>query len=95
MKKILLIALLAALCAGCRLLRPSKQVYETPLVVGERINIVKPGDIIEVPELICPAKTWYLVDDVGLSIWLGIPMKNIPGTMTAYDTAMSELKEVE
>lgn len=43
----------------------------SPLVVGERVMIVKPGPVV-VPEVKAPAKTWYLVDDVGLAEWLGI-----------------------
>jgi hypothetical protein len=42
------------------------------VVVGERINIVEPGQVITVPELKPPAKCWYLVDNVGLEGWLGI-----------------------
>ena len=57
---------LAVACSGCFTRRPST------VVIGERINIVKPGDEIVVRDHIPPAKTWYLVDDVGLSSWLGI-----------------------
>ena len=87
-------ALLCLLCTGCSSFR-GKSAYNEPVVYGERINIVKPGDIIEIPQLKRPASTWYLVDDVGLSIWLGIPMQNIPGTKTPYEQAIDTLTEIE
>ena len=48
-----------------------------PVVIGERIIKVKPGDLIKVPQLTAPAKQWYLVDDVGLYQWIdiGLPKK--------------------
>ncbi len=42
------------------------------VLIGERINIVEPGQDIKVPELMPPAKKWYLVDNVGLEAWLGL-----------------------
>jgi len=44
----------------------------TVFVVGDRINLVSPGETVVVPELTSPAKQWYLVDNVGLQHWLGI-----------------------
>ena len=93
MSKIILI-ILCLLSAGCSVFR-GKDVYNEPIVYGERINIVKPGDTLVVPQLKKPASTWYLVDDVGLGIWLGIPMKNIPGTMTQYEQAVDTLSMIE
>lgn len=58
------------LCSGC----VSSGGTEA-IVIGERINVVKPGQELVVPDLVPPAKTWYLVDNVGLSGWLGISMK--------------------
>lgn len=62
------------LCTGCFSTKKPANV----VVVGERINIVKPGDDLTVPQLIPPAKTWYLVDDVGLNSWLGISVLGGP-----------------
>lgn len=90
MKKAFLFAVVA-LCSGCRMFSGHEHEFKGPLVIGERINTVNAGETIKVPELVPPAKTWYLVDDVGLGIWLGIPMKNIQGTMTAYEDAITEL----
>ena len=45
------------------------------VVIGERINIVEPGQTVVVPELVPPAKKWYLVDNVGLAGWLGLSTK--------------------
>lgn len=47
--------------------------YNQPAVIGERLFIVKPNTKVDVPELMPPARKWYLVDDVGLCQWLGIP----------------------
>lgn len=66
----LAIALLVA--AGCSTTGKKKQTEV--LVIGERINIVKPGSTVQVPELVKPAKTWYLLDDVAIQQWLGIPV---------------------
>lgn len=55
---------------GCGSLRSDKKVEY--VVVGERISIVEPGQVVTVPELIPPAKQWYMVDNVGLEGWLGI-----------------------
>lgn len=56
--------------SGCKTYQPD---YKTPEDIGERVKIVKPGDTVLIPDLTQPAKTWYLVDDIGLSTWLGIP----------------------
>lgn len=58
------------LCCGCGSLRPGKKVEY--VVLGERINIVEPGQAVTVPELIPPAKRWYLVDNKALEAWLGV-----------------------
>lgn len=59
------------LCSGCFTHRQDSQA----IVIGERINVVKPGQELVVPELVPPAKAWYLVDNVGLSGWLGLSIK--------------------
>jgi hypothetical protein len=38
-------------------------------VVGERVFMPAPGDVLTVPALIEPAAQWYLVDDVALDRW--------------------------
>lgn len=63
-KGILVLALVLA--GGCCGTKPNP-----PLVLGERVRVVKPGALV-VPEPTAPAKTWYLVDDVGLLQWMGI-----------------------
>lgn len=59
-----------ALATGC--VSGKKKSDTTVFVLGDRINIVEPGDELTVPELTPPAKQWYLVDNVGLQHWLGI-----------------------
>lgn len=59
----------SVLASGCLSHRTETQY----VVVGERINIVEPGQEIVVPPLVPPAKKWYLVDNVGLAGWLGLP----------------------
>ena len=58
---------------GC-LTTPPPPVTPQVVVIGERINKVKPGDTIKVPPLLAPAKQWYLVDDTGLYQWLDIDL---------------------
>lgn len=58
---------LCLLCTGCISRR-----HDPYIVIGERINVVEPGQEIVVPDLLPPAKKWYLVDNVGLAGWLGI-----------------------
>jgi hypothetical protein len=52
--------------SGCNTPQPQT------LIIGERINKVKPGEVIIVPKLVPPAQQWYLVDDTGLAQWLNI-----------------------
>lgn len=59
-----------ALATGCVSFK--RKTDTTVFVLGDRINLVKPGDTMTVPELTPPAKQWYLVDNVGLQHWLGI-----------------------
>lgn len=63
-------ACIAVLASGCSSLFGKGKVEY--VVLGERINIVKPGETVVVPDLIPPAKRWYMVDNVGLEGWLGI-----------------------
>ena len=66
------LAIAILMAAGCSTTGKKKQTEV--LVIGERINIVKPGSTVRVPELVKPAKTWYLLDDVAIQQWLGIPV---------------------
>jgi hypothetical protein len=43
-----------------------------PLVIGQRVFTPAPGDVLAVPVHTPPASQWYLVDDVGLLLWLGV-----------------------
>jgi hypothetical protein len=43
-----------------------------PLVIGQRVFTPAPGDVLTVPVHTPPASQWYLVDDVGLLLWLGV-----------------------
>lgn len=64
---ILLASVITAGCASWKS-KPDQTVF----VLGDRINLVKPGETVVIPELTSPAKQWYLVDNVGLQHWLGI-----------------------
>jgi hypothetical protein len=43
-----------------------------PLVIGQRVFSPSPGDVLTIPAHTPPAQQWYLVDDVGLLLWLGV-----------------------
>ena len=65
-------ALSLCLVSGCFTTKKQEPEY---IVIGERSNIVEPGQELKVPPLVPPAKKWYLVDNVGLAGWLGIGAK--------------------
>jgi hypothetical protein len=91
-----LLTALAVLCSGCCIFRGKVQPeYSNPVVYGERVLVVSPGSTVVVPPLKHPAGKWYLVDDVGLSMWLGIPYATILKSNSAYDQAIAELEEIE
>jgi hypothetical protein len=73
---ILLMAFLLSGCCGVFCTQKSEPIVVVPqfVIIGERINKVKPGDTITVPVLKAPAKQWYLVDDTGLYQWLDIDL---------------------
>jgi hypothetical protein len=43
-----------------------------PLVIGQRVFAPASGAVVTIPPLTPPAEQWYLVDDVGLLLWLGV-----------------------
>ena len=43
-----------------------------PLVIGQRVHTPAPGDVLTIPPPTPPAKQWYLIDDVGLLLWLDV-----------------------
>ena len=56
---------------------------DQPVIVGERIFYMSPGQQMTVPELKSPAKQWYLIDDVAMLKVLGIdkPVDKITTTL--------------
>lgn len=64
---------------GCRTDKPIK-----PPVYGERIFIKQAGETWTFPELVPPAKMWYVTDDVGLKGWLGLMSTMETSTMDAH-----------
>lgn len=75
-----LLPLAAAISCGCATSAPSRRSDAAAphvLVVGERVRTVAPGEMLVVPPLVPPARTWYLVDDEGLWQWLGIQSPNL------------------
>lgn len=48
------------------------------LILGQRVLAPDPGQTLTVPALLPPAKQWYLVDDVGLGLWLGVTPPSSP-----------------
>ena len=73
-------AILILLLVGCKTTEPSQPpTIPQFVIIGERINKVKPGDTLIVPPLVAPAKQWYLVDDTGIYQWLSIDL-TVPAT---------------
>ena len=63
---------MSVFCCGCFSTKRDKP--NLPLVIGERIIFVDPGQNVVVPPLKEPAATWYLIDDCALDQWLGISL---------------------
>ena len=61
---------LSLFLSGCWSTKPT-----TTFVLGERINLVQPETTVEVPKLTPPAKQWYLLDNIAIQHWLGIPVE--------------------
>lgn len=70
-RRVVAVAAASLLLCGCI----TRGRHDGYIVIGERINIVEPGQQLVVPDLVPPAKKWYLVDNVGLAGWLGIETK--------------------
>lgn len=58
--------------SGCWSPKPANP--NTTLVLGHRINIVQPETTVEIPKLTPPARQWYLLDNIAIQYWLGIPL---------------------
>lgn len=82
MREIVVLLVLCAPLVGCCTTKPQED--NPPLVIGERIWKLTPGETITVPEVREPAVTMYMVDNVGLSQWLQI--YSIPTTNTLQET---------
>jgi hypothetical protein len=54
-----------------------------PLIIGQRVITPTPGAVLTIPPLTPPAAQWYLVDDVGLLLWLEIsaPSSVVPSAV--------------
>lgn len=71
-----------------------KKQKQEVLVIGERINVVQPGSAIQVPNLVPPASKWYLVDDVAILQWLGIPVDyGRPGHGGRRDITVTDVRD--
>ena len=68
----LFLAVMALMLAGCS--STGKKKPAEVLVIGERIKTVRPGETVQIPGLVKPASMWYLLDDVAIQQWLGIPV---------------------
>ena len=69
---IAIILLLLTCFTGCTTKPPNP--ISPVIILGERINKVKPGQLVIIPPLIDPSKQWYLADDYGLYQWLEIKL---------------------
>ena len=87
------VASVQMLCGGCRHAKVAEPEYRPPVILGDRVRIVKPGDIV--PEYPRGSSVWYLSDGIGLSQWLGIPMDAIMSDGSAYDSAMDGIDDAE
>jgi hypothetical protein len=67
-KSILSILSLSIFLSGCTTPPAPRPV----LIIGQRVLAPDPSTTITVPPLLSPAKQWYLVDDIGLGLWLNI-----------------------
>ena len=70
LKRIPAFVLAACLLSGCR--------SQSPVVIGERVIFVEPGQSLVVPALKKPARKWYLMDDQAMRAILGIDVPYQP-----------------
>ena len=66
------VLLASVLMTGC--MTAKSKPSDVVLVNGDRVLLLNPGQEIVVPDLIPPAKRWYLMDNVGMQHLLGIPV---------------------
>jgi hypothetical protein len=64
-----------------------------PLVIGQRVFAPAPGAMLTIPPLTPPAKQWYLVDDVGLLLWLeiSVPSSVVPASVVPSSVVPSSV----
>lgn len=70
----ILIVIFAVSIMGC-INKPVKPEI-SPIVIGDRLMKVESGQIIKIPELIKPARTWYLIDDEAMYQLFDIDISN-------------------
>lgn len=86
------LAIAILMAAGCSTTGKKKQTEV--LVIGERIHVLEPGSDVRVPQLVPPARKWYLVDDVAILQWLGIPVEyGSPGPSDRRDVIVSDVRD--
>ncbi len=70
-----LLCALLSLCVLC-VLSPGCTTPPPPprqvLIIGERVLAPDPNTDVHIGPLIPPARQWYIVDDIGLGLWLNI-----------------------
>ena len=70
LKKLPLVLFMVLLFSGCK--------SQPPIVIGERVIYVEPGQVLTVPALKKPARRWYLMDDQSMRVILGIDVPYQP-----------------
>jgi hypothetical protein len=75
-----LVLVLVLFLVGCA----TPPAPQQPLIIGQRVLVPDPSTTINVPPLIPPAKQWYLVDDVGIGIWLCITPPSLSSLNTDH-----------
>jgi len=74
LKQLSIVLIILLFVTGC-VSREVQQEIHT-IAIGERIMTVKPGELIKIPDLISPAKTWYLIDNEGMYQLFDIDINN-------------------
>ena len=70
-------AISSVLLSGCLSGRRGDDGSHSVFVLGDRVMLADPGSEIVIPDLIPPARQWYIVDDVGLKHWLGVDADSV------------------